>query len=773
LTVSTTDSVVEYVSGGPAFTIPYRFLQNSDIEAVLVKQDGTSETLTGAQYTLSGAGSQNGGTLTSAYAASVLATPGAVLTISRVMDAVQPTDLRNQGRFLAETHETVFDRLTMLIQQGFSILRRALLRPIGKAYYDAEARQIKNLGDPTENQDATTKKWVTDLISSILATGQGPINNAANVIFAGANGFIGVVQDLANKLDPQKGSRMLGHDGWTVGDHLAALKFPGQFASLSDWAASGGNLGIAAGTYPITAGLKFPHGTTIHTFGRVVLDASAVTSLTNFPDLAVVLAGGLTLTALPKLTAASIGDLTLNFASAHGLAPGDLFCIYNPVDSSYAPGHRVAYHAGEYCRVARVTSTTQVVLDSPLYATYVAESMDYYKMGAGSFHICGDLVIKGSDTLNSLRAFRGYQLMDADLTGLTAISPIGPSAIELRQCVNVTGDVTGMQLALSGLGVDYGLSLVGCQDIHMSGYFLGSRHGITTGSYGLPGDVVNRNIQIEGTAKTTFQGSVAALNLHGNTEHFSFSGFSYGGVELAGNFSKIRGTIFGASTGYCVWFGELSGHDHDIAGCTLRTLSNPGNARGVVDLGGDTIPALAGTLGGTINMRGVTVIAPNSTRGIMCRQRVCTATDINIDVRDVNIQKLAAGAVALFVDKVSGADYNVLMRSGFSDNSGSLQSVAGVTTIKGARASGKVSFSTGTGVSSLSLAVTYPAGLFGSTPPDVACSVSSAIVGTKGIVFSAASQSATGFTATIATADGTNFTSVIAITFGWSAVSTN
>jgi len=49
LTVSTTDSVVEYVSGGPAYPISYRFLQNADIQAVLVKQDGTSETLTGAQ----------------------------------------------------------------------------------------------------------------------------------------------------------------------------------------------------------------------------------------------------------------------------------------------------------------------------------------------------------------------------------------------------------------------------------------------------------------------------------------------------------------------------------------------------------------------------------------------------------------------------------------------------------------------------------------------------------------------------------------------------
>lgn len=78
MTVSTTDSVIEYVSGGPAYPIPYRFLQNSDIEVVLVKQNGTSETLVlGTQYTLTGAGAQSGGTLTSAYAAGYLATTGA------------------------------------------------------------------------------------------------------------------------------------------------------------------------------------------------------------------------------------------------------------------------------------------------------------------------------------------------------------------------------------------------------------------------------------------------------------------------------------------------------------------------------------------------------------------------------------------------------------------------------------------------------------------------------------------------------------------------
>lgn len=229
MTVSTTDSVETFSSGGPNFPIPYRFLQNSDIEAVLTKQDGTTETLTGAQYTLTGAGAQSGGTLTSTYAAGVLAVPGATLTISRVMVAVQPTDLRNQGRFLAETHENVFDRLTMLIQQGFAWTRRALLRPIGKDYYDAEGRRIANVADPVQDQDAATKKWSTDFIGNILETGQGPINNAANVILVGANGTIGTVQDAADKDDPTKGAAMWGFRGDSLEARLDKVLYASQF----------------------------------------------------------------------------------------------------------------------------------------------------------------------------------------------------------------------------------------------------------------------------------------------------------------------------------------------------------------------------------------------------------------------------------------------------------------------------------------------------------------------------------------------------------------
>ncbi|PIK76387.1 hypothetical protein [Pseudomonas sp. 382] len=223
MTVSTTDSVVEYVSGGPAFPIPYRFLQDTDIEAVLVKQDGTSETLTGAQYTLSGAGSQNGGTLTSAYAAGFLGVVGASLTISRVMDPVQPTDLRNQGKFLAETHETVFDRLTMLIQQGFAGISRALKRPIGKNYYDAEGRQIKNLADPTDNQDAVNKLWMQQYVGDVVGGIQGPINNSANVFYQFPDGVPHVVQDLSSPSDASLGGMGVGYKRRTLDKAIVTI----------------------------------------------------------------------------------------------------------------------------------------------------------------------------------------------------------------------------------------------------------------------------------------------------------------------------------------------------------------------------------------------------------------------------------------------------------------------------------------------------------------------------------------------------------------------
>lgn len=182
MTVPTLNSVAEFVTNGVTTNFPFffKFLANEDLIVSYVNPYGAVTVLTlGTHYTVNGAGDEDGGSIVTTTA---LVGPGQ-LVVSREMDAYQQTSLRNQGKFLAETHEDVFDRLTMLIQQGFSIFTRALVRPFGKPYYDAQDRNISNLHDPIELQDATTKGWVNNHFADLIDQVTGLINTTTGIIY--------------------------------------------------------------------------------------------------------------------------------------------------------------------------------------------------------------------------------------------------------------------------------------------------------------------------------------------------------------------------------------------------------------------------------------------------------------------------------------------------------------------------------------------------------------------------------------------------------------
>ena len=163
MTVSTEVNHNEYTGNGVTTTFPYAFriFQASDLLVTTSDTNGTLRTLTlNTDYTVSGVGSYSGGTV-------ILPVPlgnGWSISIERDLPVVQETDLRNQGRFFAETHEGAFDYLTMLIQQCFGWLRLALLKPnLLARYYDAKQNRISNLADPKGSQDAVNYKTVLDL----------------------------------------------------------------------------------------------------------------------------------------------------------------------------------------------------------------------------------------------------------------------------------------------------------------------------------------------------------------------------------------------------------------------------------------------------------------------------------------------------------------------------------------------------------------------------------------------------------------------------------
>ncbi|MGV0269779.1 hypothetical protein ACOXC5_007375 [Klebsiella michiganensis] len=164
MTVSTEVDHNDYTGNGVTTSFPYTFriFQKTDLMVQVVDLSENITVLTlDTDYSVTGAGTYSGGSV-------VLSSPlanGWQISISRSLPVTQETDLRNQGKFFAEVHEDAFDKLTMLIQQCFSFLRLALRKPSFIAnYYDALNNRIRNLRDPSQAQDAATKKYVDNRI---------------------------------------------------------------------------------------------------------------------------------------------------------------------------------------------------------------------------------------------------------------------------------------------------------------------------------------------------------------------------------------------------------------------------------------------------------------------------------------------------------------------------------------------------------------------------------------------------------------------------------
>jgi len=116
MTISTTGTRQSYIGNGVTteFAFPYRFLANADLQVILVATDGTETVqVLNTDYTVAGAGSDSGGTVTMIVAPA----SGAQLVVYRELELTQEVDYITGDSFPAETHEQALDRLTMITQQ--------------------------------------------------------------------------------------------------------------------------------------------------------------------------------------------------------------------------------------------------------------------------------------------------------------------------------------------------------------------------------------------------------------------------------------------------------------------------------------------------------------------------------------------------------------------------------------------------------------------------------------------------------------------------------
>lgn len=116
MTVSTQENIVKY-QGNPSTTIyqiPFRWLEDTDINIKKQLQDGTVEVLTYlTDYTLTGGNDEHGGYAT--FTVAPLETD--TIVIQRIVPYTQETDYEENEIFPADSHEEALDKLTMEVQQ--------------------------------------------------------------------------------------------------------------------------------------------------------------------------------------------------------------------------------------------------------------------------------------------------------------------------------------------------------------------------------------------------------------------------------------------------------------------------------------------------------------------------------------------------------------------------------------------------------------------------------------------------------------------------------
>ena len=230
MTVSTTTRSVTY-NGNDSTTVfayPFRIFADSDLVVTLIAASGVTTTLAlGIDYTVSGANTASGGNVTLVTAPAT----GEQLSIRRVLALSQPTDLRNQGAFYPETHERVFDRLLMQIQQQVSE------DSLDAAIATAIAGLVAGTYDPVTATGGTTALTLADRFAVTYspedfgAAGDGATNDTAAFDAAVAalpeHGVLELKPGATYLLDPvviDKALTIRGHGATVVANSATNLE---------------------------------------------------------------------------------------------------------------------------------------------------------------------------------------------------------------------------------------------------------------------------------------------------------------------------------------------------------------------------------------------------------------------------------------------------------------------------------------------------------------------------------------------------------------------
>ena len=123
MTVADNTSRDQYTATSGQTVFPYTFEIFSKDDVVVIKN--TTTLIEGTNYTVTGVGNENGGSIV----LTVGATAGDIITVYRDMPLERNSDYQTSGDFLASEVNNDFDRLWLAAQQINELSARSIKRP--------------------------------------------------------------------------------------------------------------------------------------------------------------------------------------------------------------------------------------------------------------------------------------------------------------------------------------------------------------------------------------------------------------------------------------------------------------------------------------------------------------------------------------------------------------------------------------------------------------------------------------------------------------------
>jgi len=160
MAVSTSYSPLTYTGNGvtTSFPVTWQFFSGTLVVTEIVIATGveTVKTIT-THYTVTGGTSEDGLPATGTVVAEDAPESTVQWRIERVTPKTQASTWGENDSFPQKTIEAALDRLTLIAQEEASATVLSLVTSGDPDYWDAQDYTIRNVADPTEDDDAVTK----------------------------------------------------------------------------------------------------------------------------------------------------------------------------------------------------------------------------------------------------------------------------------------------------------------------------------------------------------------------------------------------------------------------------------------------------------------------------------------------------------------------------------------------------------------------------------------------------------------------------------------